>query len=101
MIEVRLEDEVGELEESLADPAAVMHRVTARLGSERFRLLRYVDPYGNTVFNGFQAADLMLDITDLAADVQGDDAAAFFEDLLRLVRRTRDEDHLYVRFVGD
>lgn len=87
-------------EESLLDEHGVLARVTAAGDPPRFRLLHYIDAYGETVFNGLQAPDLVADIADLAMDAS-DDTAPFFAELLRLAQRVADEVHLYLRFSGD
>ncbi len=65
-------------------------------------LLRYVDPYGETVFNGMQAADLVAEIERLATSNNATNLERRGLDRLRVMaERCRDSPHLYLWFIGD
>jgi hypothetical protein len=68
---------------------------------EPFRLLQYVDPYGDTVFNTVQMADLLTDVERALSLSQEGPERRGLERLRVLAERCRDEVHLYVWFVGD
>jgi hypothetical protein len=73
---VRLEDEKGKQQGRALDTTDILGRPARRdpdslAGS---RLLRFTDPYGDTVFNAPQAKDLILDIMELAAATSDEDA---------------------------
>ncbi len=66
-----------------------------------YLLLRYVDPYGDTVFNQLQMDDLLRDI-DTAEHLASSDVERRGLDRLRVIaQRCRSSVHLYVWFVGD
>ena len=66
-----------------------------------YLLLRYVDPYGDTVFNQLQMDDLLRDI-DTAEHLASSDVERRGLDRLRVIaQRCRNSVHLYVWFVGD
>ena len=87
-------EDVDRLLQHVAEPAA------SSPGSA-YVLLRYVDPYGDTVFNHVQMDDLLRDL-----DTAGRLAATPAEQrsLARLqvmARRCKAGVHLYVWFIGD
>jgi hypothetical protein len=65
-------------------------------------LLRYVDPYGDTVFNRVQAPDLIRDI-DLLAMAAGVTAVERrgLDRLRIMAEQLRDSVHRYLWFIGD
>lgn len=91
---VRLQDERGK--PVLAQDAGVeFATVPSNTG---FKLLHYVDRYGDTYFNRVQMADFLTDWDKL--EPTGDQRLQW-----KLVRdmavRCLDEPHLYLRFIGD
>lgn len=66
-----------------------------------FSLLCYVNPYGDTVFNTDQMADLLIDLARLAARGPTPIEMRGLHRLRVLAERCRDEPHSYVWFIGD
>ena len=64
-----------------------------------YRLLTYVDPYGDTVFNRPQMPDLLADLDALRARPGTEERGV--ARLRRLAEECRDGVHLYVWFIGD
>jgi hypothetical protein len=62
--------------------------------------LRFVDPYGDAVFNRHQVPVLVQELEELARRVDGDDRQAL-QSLLAFLTAPRDWVHTYVRFIGD
>ncbi|MFD2720592.1 hypothetical protein ACFST9_17860 [Hymenobacter monticola] len=67
------------------------------LNREKFRLLCYLDPYGDTTFNRLQTADLLRDLVLLLAM----EPNPLGDELIALVKRSQEDVHLYVCFYGD
>ncbi len=63
-----------------------------------FKLLQYIDPYGDTYFNRVQMGDFLRDWDSLLPDVQEN---AQWTLVRKMAIRCRDEVHLYLRFIGD
>lgn len=72
-------------------------RTGVDLDPARFRLLCYLDPSGDTTFNGRQVPDLLQDLGLLLAM----EPNPLGDELLALVKRSQEEAHLYVCFYGD
>jgi hypothetical protein len=88
------------LEDENKDRIAGLHaefRTGVKLDPATFRLLCYLDPYGDTTFNRLQAVDLLRDLARLLTL----EPNPLGEELIALVKRSREEVHLYVCFYGD
>jgi len=69
--------------------------------ADAYRLLHYVDPDSNTIFNAFQMDDLLSDL-DVAARLARTPQQRRGLDRLRVMaRRCKDGVDLYLWFVGD
>jgi hypothetical protein len=99
-VNVYIEDERGERLRAVTDPQKCLKTKLDNVGPS-VRLLQYVDPYGDAVFNYLQAPDVLFDLDTLME--QDTDASALRQlanvrEIVALVGRSR---HLYVRFSGD
>ena len=63
----------------------------------QFSLLKYLDPYGDAVFNRLQMNDLIRDIHELGK-TQKD---KLLEEILALAENCKEEPHTYLWFYGD
>lgn len=87
---VRLQDERGK--PVLPDGTIEFSLIPA---DADFLLLRYIDPYGDTIFNRVQMDDFLADWNRLCPQ---DEQWSLVRDM---ALRCRDEAHLYLRFIGD
>lgn len=98
MIRVVVQDETGN---QVGEAVDVPTDLLARPGDARFTCLRFVDAYGDTVFNRLQLPYFLQDLRLIAES--GD--AAHHKDAIRrlqeLIERCRGESHLYLRLIGD
>ena len=62
--------------------------------------LRFIDPYGNTIFNQLQLPVLLSELVELRATVPEQELKSNIDRVLRFVRDSQ-EVHVYVCFVGD
>ncbi len=91
---VRLQDERGK---PVAPREALIEFAT--IPDDRgFRLLRYVDPYGDTYFNRMQMRDFLADWNTLKPTA---DQRREWKSVREMAERCHDEVHLYLRFIGD
>ena len=101
-IDIRLERENGTpvewLKESL--PSSLKLHKLPFYESREFPLAGSIDPYGDTVFNRLQAANLLLEWTQLTSLVE-ESERNIMNEVSRLLVACRDGVHLYVRFIGD
>ena len=102
-INVQLKSEAGEKLDEVFDPHMTLSRAAIKAFSGT-RLLKYLMPYGDAIFNQLQANDLALDIRDIQAARQAQRGTRLFDLLAQiepLVEKLSRESHLYLWFVGD
>ena len=100
-IDVHLQREDGSRIASVLDQKGVIARLIP-LDDERFPLLRYVDPYGDTVFNRRQAEQVLIEVELLGrTGEKSADELEHLRQLKELARQCEQEPHFYLRFVGD
>ena len=99
-IEVRLRRESGEVLGEVGDPQMVLSRATQRAFAGT-RLLKYLVPWGDTVFNQAQADDLHADIVQVKDANRHTPLFDILADVEPLVARLSRETHAYLWFIGD
>jgi len=67
----------------------------------RFICLRFVDPYGDAIFNRLQIPIVVEELNLLKGTLQDQEEATLLERVKILAERCRNEPHLYLRFIGD
>ena len=67
----------------------------------RFPILRYVDPYSNTIFNGAQMYPLIEELDQLIKDATSEEDRGVLASVRELAVQCRDKPQTYLRFIGD
>ena len=65
---------------------------------EKSHLLRYVDPYGDTVFNNLQIDDLLADLEML---LEYEPENGLIKEIIKLANECKSRVHTYLVFYGD
>jgi hypothetical protein len=99
-IDVQLRAESGEILGEVADTRMVLSRATRRSFAGT-RLLKYLVPWGDAMFNQAQADDLEADIGDVKVANPGTPLFELLSQIEPLVARLARETHVYLWFVGD
>jgi hypothetical protein len=98
---VMLTDAMGSRKsEVVDDPKNYLHRLLPLCSADR-SLLRYVDWYGETVFNRQQAGDFLQDWECLYDFIASEDERILIDSVAALARRLSESAHSYLRFIGD
>ena len=63
--------------------------------------MRFVDPYGDTVFNRLQTVPLLEDLRALSECPECKQHEVALRQLAQLIERCQAETHTYIRFIGD
>lgn len=63
-----------------------------------FKLLKYLDPYGDTTFNTTQIDDLLDDLNVL---ISQDGDKDLIDEIIALATKCKNEPHTYLTFYGD
>jgi len=93
---VILEDENGTQLDKLSVEFADMF--FDNLNRNDFRILKYLDPYGDTIFNTLQAEDLLTDLIFLKDNGLN---KVVIEELIAIVNKLTNLPHTYIVFYGD
>jgi len=86
------------------DQAVPLKTVLERLlpfGDTSFPMLGFIDPYGNTLFNGVQMQLFILEWDRLMRNVTDKEDSRFLQKVREMAERCKAEPHLFLRFVGD
>ena len=99
-IDVYIESETGEKIAELLDEKGIVARLMPT-DNARFLLLRYVDPYGNTVFNRKQMEQILVELEQIKRVSRASEEIERVLQLADMARRCQSEPHLYLKFYGD
>ena len=101
IIKVALVDEHGIDEAEVDGDTHVLDPILPQFQSDRFHCLRFIDPFGDTVFNRLQMQRLIQEwnaVQSAASDVPTQNLVAQVADL---IRKGAAERHTYLKFFGD
>ena len=102
-IDVSWVDERHEPKQEVYDSRQLL----ARLATSRWPelstsvCLRFVDPYGDAVFNQAQIPELLHELRGEIAECRDIEVRAQLEKVVRLVERAVKQAHTYIKFIGD
>ena len=99
-INTELRGENGEVLGEVTDSDMVLSRAAQHQFGDT-RLLKYLMPWGDAVFNQTQAADLSDDIRVVCHRQAGSPLSARLTEIQGLVEQLSAGPHLYLWFVGD
>jgi hypothetical protein len=99
-IDVELQDESGGVIDLVADPTNVLGRLLPRT-TMAYTLLSEIDPYADTVFNGFQMERFLSEWVDVISKAETEEEKGLVLRIELPARRCKSEVHTYLKFVGD
>ncbi len=100
-LDIVLEDENGGQLASTADPQNHLHRLLPDIADTSFALIRYIDWYGDTVFNRLQMEDFLEEWARLYEKAEADAERKVLREVESLASKCADDLHTYLRFIGD
>jgi hypothetical protein len=99
-IDAQTQDERGVVIGKLLDPQSLT-QILISDEANRTTCLRFIDPYGDTLFNQLQIPVLISELEKMIAVCTNAEAKQHGEELLTLIVGAKDEVHIYVKFIGD
>ena len=66
-----------------------------------YRLLCYIDPYGNTIFNQLQMSTFLFEWENIKNNAKTPDEITAWLKIKQLAERCKKGPHLYLCFIGD
>jgi len=94
---VLLEDE-NKVEVSSLNNEFIIESFNTIINSIELKLVKYLDPYGDTVFNNFQMNDLINDLENIA---KIEPENKLINEVILLAKCCLSQAHLYLVFYGD
>lgn len=98
---VVLETERGEPIEQVLDPGNLLHRLLPSHDDSSYQCVRFIDWYGDTVFNRLQMEQFLAEWKRLYNAAECKEERELLLAIEKLAHRCQTEAHLYLKFYGD
>ncbi len=98
---IRRENRDGKAIEEIPDLESLLSRFFPSWDDESYHFLRYIDPWGDTVFNHLQMDELISELKRVRLRATTEEQRAFVDAIEGLAARCKDGDGLYLKFLGD
>lgn len=100
-VNLRWEDESGKEMGAVLDPQMIISKIILKKDLQNTTCLRFIDPYGDAVFNQIQIPILISEIRDILQSESDPDISDHLQYVLDLARKSAGKTHTYLRFIGD
>lgn len=100
-LRIRLEGERGQQHASISDTNHLLWRLMRESDLKHTCCLRFIDPYGNTIFNRLQMPQLLIELESLHEFITSNEQAELLSKIEELVRLCAQEPHNYIKIYGD
>ena len=102
-LDVVLEGEAGKEFDRISDTAGLLISLIRRRSgvNQNSCCLRFIDPYGNTVFNRLQMGELLAELAGLRQEASDPVQFELVKRIEELATQCQMRVHLYVKFYGD
>ena len=101
-IDLQMVNERGEVLERIYDPQqTVMKILSAAPDFDASICLRFIDPYGDTIFNRAQIAVLHQELLSVPDSSLEATAREHKQEMLELAKKAEGKVHTYLKFYGD
>jgi hypothetical protein len=96
-----LETRDGKATEEIPDLESLLSRFFPSWDDQTYHFLRYIDPWGETVFNHLQMDELIFELRRIRSKASSEEQCAFVDAIEGMAGRCKDGDGLYLKFIGD
>jgi hypothetical protein len=101
-IDLQWTSEHGEILESVADPRALVSKIVDAVPRfEESICARFIDPYGDTIFNRAQITVLKEELQSVPDDALDEEARTHLKQMVELASKAEGQVHTYLKFYGD
>jgi hypothetical protein len=100
-LSVALQNENGNPIDIVLDPKNYLHRLLPSHDDESYQCLRFIDWYGDTVFNHLQMPTFLSEWQRLNSKVKSDEERQLLSRIEKLAYDCQSEQHVYLKFIGD
>jgi hypothetical protein len=98
---IQLEDQKGKVLEEIPDLESLLARLFPSWEDASFHCLRYIDPWGETIFNHLQMDELISELQRIRAKTAIEAERAFIDAIEGMATRCKEGEHRYLKFIGD
>jgi hypothetical protein len=98
---IRLQGEDCEKIDEVHDPQGLLVSCLPLLIDQSYHCLRFIDPYGDTYFNRMQIETFSAEWDRIFDKVQEKETKRLSVAIKSLAQRSQQEQHLYLKFLGD
>jgi hypothetical protein len=99
-IDLHWEDENGHSIAEFGDPRGLVKRILPDPASIEFICLRFVDPYGDTLFNQLQIPQVVAELEKLIGQPHTPEIQQHLQAMLEFAKQPHGV-HTYLKFYGD
>jgi hypothetical protein len=89
------------LEQLVQDPYGLPINEWLPLGDPSYPMLQHIDQYGNTIFNGLQMRELLVEWDRLTQTLTDASQVKVALEIRRLAEKCQQKPHTFLRFIGD
>lgn len=100
-IDLVWEDDCGTQLALLSDPLSLMQKWLPIESATEFAYLRFIDPYGDTIFNSLQLPTLLQELANCHNNMLDLKIADHLNKAIALTKGAQGFNNTYIRFVGD
>jgi hypothetical protein len=96
-----LEGERGQKFDEVGDPYQILLTLLKASDTTKTCCLRFIDPYGDTIFNYLQMGQFLEELADLRSMVTSAEQQELLTKIESIAQQCKDGAHLYVKIYGD
>ena len=100
-LNIELQTETGKRLDNAIDVHNFLILLADKAQIENSCCLRFVDPYGNTIFNRIQLYQFVKEIDELINITENPEQKEVLARVKSLAERGQKEPHLYIKIIGD
>jgi len=100
-LNIILQDERGKTIDQISDPKNILHRLLPSVEDTTFQCLRFIDWYGDTIFNRLQMELFLNELERITQKASTKKETNLLANIRNLAQRCQNEPHLYLKFCGD
>lgn len=97
---INLEDENGAVIDSIEDNG-ILHQYIPAIDDKKYYCIKYINPWGDTVFNYLQMNDFIAEIIEIKNNSQSKDLENLVNNIVHMAERCKEIGHAYLKFIGD
>jgi hypothetical protein len=101
IIQIALLNENGGIIDTVKGRVYLIGQHLPSTDDDRSQCLRFIDSYGDTVFNRPQMEQFIIEWQGIMSRTETDELKAIMNAVLDLAKKCRDKPHRYLKFYGD